>query len=208
LPAVQYPERAVPVAERAILGHVLLDADVLGNLVARLLPSDFGNAAVGMAYAAAVELHQRGEPVDATTLAWRQRRHGGGLSVEELAGASQAVAGSVEVDLDVVQRAALARTVGAAAQQVEAGARDFALMPEELLAATRDAYEQLRGMTRRMSGSDVLAGGLGGDLLGAGQPESDQQAGPGRDSGHAAVRGIYPVPIRQPGSAAPGRHHE
>src|ERR671911_2590939 len=74
-PAPRMPEGPVAPpqnleAEQSVLGAVLLSDTALPALIIdeRLHPDDFYREAHGLVYAAMLELHNRGEPVDALTL--------------------------------------------------------------------------------------------------------------------------------------------
>lgn len=63
-------------AEQAVLGSLLLDGEVLGNVLQLLKPEDFYRGAHGALYRVMLALYERGEPVDALTVYAEVDRNG------------------------------------------------------------------------------------------------------------------------------------
>ena len=105
-------------AEQAVLGAILIAPDVLVTLAERLRPDDFYRHAHRLLYEAALEIAERGEPVDIVTLTAKMQTQGkleesGG--VEYIIGLARAVptAANAEYHAEIVtDRAMLRRLIG------------------------------------------------------------------------------------------------
>jgi hypothetical protein len=74
-PPERLPPQDVP-AEQSVLGAMLLSRDALIDVAGILQPGDFYRPAHELIYTAALALHERGEPVDAVTVAAELARRG------------------------------------------------------------------------------------------------------------------------------------
>ncbi len=105
-------------AEQAVLGAILIAPDVLVTLAERLRPDDFYRHSHRLLYEAALEIAERGEPVDIVTLTAKMQAQGkleesGG--VEYIIGLARAVptAANAEYHAEIVaDRAMLRRLIG------------------------------------------------------------------------------------------------
>ena len=154
-------ERSVPfdlIAERSVLGSILLERDAILAVSDQIQPADFYLERHGHVYAAMLACLARREPPDLTTVAGELRRQEqlelvGGLSfLGELLGESP-TAVHVEYYAQAVARAATLRRL------IEAGGRITALGYDERgeLDTTLDRAEQtLFAVSQRQRGADFV----------------------------------------------------
>jgi replicative DNA helicase len=162
-------EQTLRTAEESVLGHVLLNPALIGDLVDRLLPEDFADTELGNAFRAAVALHGQpfGPEVDAVTVAWEQQRqspqHGPGAAVQRLMDVQDRTPlGSPSFAVDIVMRAALARMISHAASSARQAAQHPGLQPSDVLHTTQLAYEAVRTTADRMTGQASTASRMTG----------------------------------------------
>ncbi len=149
-------------AETAVLGSVLLDGEVLGNLVPILKPEDFYRGAHAALFRVMLQLYERGEPVDAITVFREVERQ----SLIESTGGRDAIAqlssrvtspAHAEHYAGIVREKAVARTLIGVAVEIEQAAfteqgrgDDLIDMAQRLVHAVGD--ERDRGQTRSIDG--------------------------------------------------------
>jgi replicative DNA helicase len=154
-------ERSVPfdlVAERAVLGSILIERDAILAVGDALQPADFYLERHGMVYQAMLACLARREPPDLTTVAGQLRRQEqlelvGGLSMLGDLAAEVPTAVHVEYYAQAVARAATLRRL------IEAGGQITALGYDERgeLETTLDQAEQtLFAVSQRQRGADFV----------------------------------------------------
>src|ERR671932_1501501 len=127
-------------AEQSVLGAVLLSDTALPALIIdeRLQPDDFYRESHGPIFAAMLELHGRGEPVDALTLVEHLKQTGqlddvgGRPALDDLAGAVPAV-GNVRQYAKIVRENALLRRLLRASYEIQAKVHAHEAPPRELV---------------------------------------------------------------------------
>src|SRR3954469_24680980 len=127
-------------AEQSVLGAVLLSDTALPALIIdeRLHPDDFYREAHGRVFAAMLELHSAGEPVDALTLVEHLKQAGqldavgGRATVDVLAGSVPAV-GNVRQYARIVRENAMLRRLLHAAYEIQAKVHTHEAPPRELV---------------------------------------------------------------------------
>jgi replicative DNA helicase len=127
-------------AEQSVLGAVLLSDTALPALIIdeRLHPEDFYREAHGTVFAAMLDLHNGGEPVDALTLvehlkqAGRLEEAGGRAAIDLLASSVPAV-GHVRQYARIVRENAMLRRLLRAAYEIQARVHSHDAPPRELV---------------------------------------------------------------------------
>ena len=127
-------------AEQSVLGAVLLSDTALPALIIdeRLHPEDFYREAHGIVFAAMLELHSGGEPVDALTLVEHLKQAGqldaaGGRAAIDLLAASVPAVGHVRQYARIVRENAMLRRLLRAAYEIQASVHSHEAQPRELV---------------------------------------------------------------------------
>jgi replicative DNA helicase len=127
-------------AEQSVLGAVLLSDTALPALIIdeRLHPEDFYREAHGVVFAAMLELHNGGEPVDALTLVEHLKQAGrleeaGGRSAIDLLASSVPAVGHVRQYARIVRENAMLRRLLRAAYEIQARVHSHDAPPRELV---------------------------------------------------------------------------
>jgi replicative DNA helicase len=127
-------------AEQSVLGAVLLSDTALPALIIdeRLHPEDFYRDAHGIVFAAMLELHNGGEPVDALTLVEHLKQAGkleeaGGRSAIDLLASSVPAVGHVRQYARIVRENAMLRRLLRAAYEIQARVHSHDALPRELV---------------------------------------------------------------------------
>ena len=127
-------------AEQSVLGAVLLSDTALPALIIdeRLHPEDFYREAHGIVFAAMLDLHTRGEPVDALTLVEHLKQAGqldaaGGRAAIDLLAASVPAVGHVRQYARIVRENAMLRRLLRAAYEIQARVHAHDAPPRELV---------------------------------------------------------------------------
>lgn len=145
-------EAAPDVAERALLGAVLLSAgDVLDDL--HLEPSDFREPALGALYSLTRHMRSTGRPVDVVTVAEAIRgardpvlNRINAAALHELIQMTPSVASATAYEA-IVERAAVVRRIAAATRKMRAATEGDA-SPDDLIEAARQAVDEVAGQIR------------------------------------------------------------
>lgn len=147
-----------PEAEEAVLGALLLSRDALRTAREELVPEDFYRRGNGEVLAAAIDLDDRGEPVDAVTMMEEIKRRGtereigGLLRLQELIEYLPSTA-SVPHYARIVRHHAMLRRLISATATVQEIAYGNPVDPEKAMA---DAEEIMFGVTRTFRANGVL----------------------------------------------------
>jgi replicative DNA helicase len=127
-------------AEQSVLGAVLLSDTALPALIIdeRLHPDDFYREAHGIVFAAMLELHTGGEPVDALTLVEHLKQAGrleaaGGRATIDLLAASVPAVGHLRQYARIVRENAMLRRLLRAAYDIQARVHSHDAPPRELV---------------------------------------------------------------------------
>ena len=127
-------------AEQSVLGAVLLSDTALPALIIdeRLHPEDFYREAHGIVFAAMLDLHNGGEPVDALTLVEHLKQAGqleaaGGRAAIDLLAASVPAVGHVRQYARIVRENAMLRRLLRAAYEIQARVHAHDAPPRELV---------------------------------------------------------------------------
>jgi replicative DNA helicase len=127
-------------AEQSVLGAVLLSDTALPALIIdeRLHPEDFYREAHGIVFAAMLELHNGGEPVDALTLVEHLKQAGkleeaGGRSAIDLLASSVPAVGHVRQYARIVRENAMLRRLLRASYDIQARVHSHDAPPRELI---------------------------------------------------------------------------
>jgi replicative DNA helicase len=127
-------------AEQSVLGAVLLSDTALPALIIdeRLHPEDFYREAHGIVFAAMLELHSGGEPVDGLTLVEHLKQAGqleaaGGRAAIDLLAASVPAVGHVRQYARIVRENAMLRRLLRAAYEIQARVHSHDAPPRELV---------------------------------------------------------------------------
>jgi replicative DNA helicase len=127
-------------AEQSVLGAVLLSDTALPALIIdeRLHPEDFYREAHGVVFAAMLDLHNGGEPVDALTLVEHLKQAGqlesaGGRAAIDLLAASVPAVGHVRQYARIVRENAMLRRLLRAAYEIQARVHSHDAPPRELV---------------------------------------------------------------------------
>ena len=127
-------------AEQSVLGAVLLSDTALPALIIdeRLQPEDFYREAHGIVFAAMLDLHNGGEPVDALTLVEHLKQAGqleqaGGRAAIDLLAASVPAVGHVRQYARIVRENAMLRRLLRAAYEIQARVHAHDAPPRELV---------------------------------------------------------------------------
>jgi len=127
-------------AEQSVLGAVLLSDTALPALIIdeRLHPEDFYREAHGIVFAAMLELHSGGEPVDALTLVEHLKQAGqleeaGGRAAIDLLASSVPAVGHVRQYARIVRENAMLRRLLRAAYEIQARVHSHDAPPRELV---------------------------------------------------------------------------
>src|ERR687888_2111850 len=127
-------------AEQSVLGAVLLSDTALPALIIdeRLHPEDFYREAHGIVFAAMLELHTRGEPVDALTLVEHLKQAGkleeaGGRAAIDLLASSVPAVGHVRQYARIVRENAMLRRLLRASYEIQARVHAHEAPPRELV---------------------------------------------------------------------------
>ncbi len=127
-------------AEQSVLGAVLLSDTALPALIIdeRLHPEDFYREAHGIVFAAMLELHSGGEPVDALTLVEHLKQAGrledaGGHAAIDLLASSVPAVGHVRQYARIVRENAMLRRLLRAAYEIQARVHSHDAPPRELV---------------------------------------------------------------------------
>jgi replicative DNA helicase len=127
-------------AEQSVLGAVLLSDTALPALIIdeRLHPEDFYREAHGIVFAAMLDLHSGGEPVDALTLVEHLKQAGkleeaGGRSAIDLLASSVPAVGHVRQYARIVRENAMLRRLLRAAYEIQARVHSHDAPPRELV---------------------------------------------------------------------------
>jgi replicative DNA helicase len=127
-------------AEQSVLGAVLLSDTALPALIIdeRLHPEDFYREGHGIVFAAMLELHSGGEPVDALTLVEHLKQAGqleaaGGRAAIDLLAASVPAVGHVRQYARIVRENAMLRRLLRAAYEIQARVHSHDAPPRELV---------------------------------------------------------------------------
>jgi replicative DNA helicase len=127
-------------AEQSVLGAVLLSDTALPALIIdeRLHPEDFYREAHGIVFAAMLDLHNGGEPVDALTLVEHLKQAGqleaaGGRAAIDLLAASVPAVGHVRQYARIVRENAMLRRLLGAAYEIQARVHAHDAPPRELV---------------------------------------------------------------------------
>jgi replicative DNA helicase len=170
-PAPRLPEGPVAPpqnleAEQSVLGAVLLSDTALPALIIdeRLHPEDFYREAHGIVFAAMLELHSGGEPVDALTLVEHLKHAGkleeaGGRAAIDLLAASVPAVGHVRQYARIVRENAMLRRLLRASYEIQARVHAHDAPPRDLVdIAERTILEVAHEDSRKdfRSANDVL----------------------------------------------------
>src|SRR5688572_5583327 len=127
-------------AEQSVLGAVLLSDTALPALIIdeRLHPEDFYREAHGIVFAAMLDLHTGGEPVDALTLVEHLKQAGkleeaGGRAAIDLLASSVPAVGHVRHYARIVRENAMLRRLLGAAYEIQARVHAHDAPPRELV---------------------------------------------------------------------------
>ena len=127
-------------AEQSVLGAVLLSDTALPALIIdeRLHPEDFYREAHGLVFAAMLELHSHGEPVDALTLVEHLKQAGkldeaGGRAAIDLLASSVPAVGHVRQYARIVRENAMLRRLLRASYDIQARVHSHDAPPRELV---------------------------------------------------------------------------
>jgi replicative DNA helicase len=127
-------------AEQSVLGAVLLSDTALPALIIdeRLHPEDFYRESHGIVFAAMLDLHNGGEPVDALTLVEHLKQAGqleaaGGRAAIDLLAASVPAVGHVRQYARIVRENAMLRRLLRAAYDIQARVHSHDAPPRELV---------------------------------------------------------------------------
>jgi len=127
-------------AEQSVLGAVLLSDTALPALIIdeRLHPEDFYREAHGIVFAAMLELHSGGEPVDALTLVEHLKQAGrledaGGRAAIDLLASSVPAVGHVRQYARIVRENAMLRRLLRASYEIQARVHSHDAPPRELV---------------------------------------------------------------------------
>jgi replicative DNA helicase len=127
-------------AEQSVLGAVLLSDTALPALIIdeRLHPEDFYREAHGIVFAAMLDLHNGGEPVDALTLVEHLKQAGkleeaGGRAAIDLLASSVPAVGHVRQYARIVRENAMLRRLLRAAYEIQARVHSHDAPPRELV---------------------------------------------------------------------------
>ena len=127
-------------AEQSVLGAVLLSDTALPALIIdeRLHPEDFYREAHGIVFAAMLDLHNGGEPVDALTLVEHLKQaakleEAGGRSAIDLLASSVPAVGHVRQYARIVRENAMLRRLLRAAYEIQARVHSHDAPPRELV---------------------------------------------------------------------------
>jgi replicative DNA helicase len=127
-------------AEQSVLGAVLLSDTALPALIIdeRLHPEDFYREAHGIVFAAMLDLHSGGEPVDALTLVEHLKQAGkldeaGGRAAIDLLASSVPAVGHVRHYARIVRENAMLRRLLRAAYEIQARVHSHDAPPRELV---------------------------------------------------------------------------
>jgi replicative DNA helicase len=127
-------------AEQSVLGAVLLSDTALPALIIdeRLRPEDFYREAHGIVFAAMLDLHSRGEPVDALTLVEHLKQAGqldpaGGRATIDLLAASVPAVGHLRQYARIVRENAMLRRLLRASYEIQARVHSHDAPPRELV---------------------------------------------------------------------------
>jgi replicative DNA helicase len=127
-------------AEQSVLGAVLLSDTALPALIIdeRLHPEDFYREAHGIVFAAMLDLHNGGEPVDALTLVEHLKQAGkleeaGGRAAIDLLASSVPAVGHVRQYARIVRENAMLRRLLRAAYEIQARVHSHDALPRELV---------------------------------------------------------------------------
>ncbi len=127
-------------AEQSVLGAVLLSDTALPALIIdeRLHPEDFYREAHGIVFAAMLDLHNGGEPVDALTIVEHLKQAGqldaaGGRAAIDLLAASVPAVGHVRQYARIVRENAMLRRLLRAAYDIQARVHAHDAPPRELV---------------------------------------------------------------------------
>jgi replicative DNA helicase len=170
-PAPRLPEGPVAPpqnleAEQSVLGAVLLSDTALPALIIdeRLHPEDFYREAHGIVFAAMLELHSAGEPVDGLTLVEHLKQAGrleaaGGRAAIDLLAASVPAVGHVRQYARIVRENAMLRRLLRASYEIQARVHAHDAPPRDLVdIAERTILEVAHEDSRKdfRSANDVL----------------------------------------------------
>jgi replicative DNA helicase len=127
-------------AEQSVLGAVLLSDTALPALIIdeRLHPEDFYREAHGIVFAAMLDLHNGGEPVDALTLVEHLKQAGkleeaGGRSAIDLLASSVPAVGHVRQYARIVRENAMLRRLLRASYEIQARVHSHDAPPRDLI---------------------------------------------------------------------------
>src|SRR5688500_3922197 len=127
-------------AEQSVLGAVLLSDTALPALIIdeRLQPEDFYRESHGIVFAAMLDLHNGGEPVDALTLVEHLKQAGrldaaGGRSAVDLLASSVPAVGHVRQYARIVKENAMLRRLLRASYDIQARVHAHEAPPRELV---------------------------------------------------------------------------
>jgi len=174
-------------AETAVVGHLLATPELVETFQRMdVQPRDFADPLCANTYRAAVELFQRGEPVDAVTIAGQQQRserqHGRGLPVERIQALRREPGhGDPRGHAETVLRGSVHRLTEQAARAVRQAAAHPGVVPTDLLHTTQLAYQAVRTSSERICPARLAALSFQGSVCDA---LHQAAAGPGS---HAAT---------------------
>ena len=137
------------VAERYVVGSLLLDPEQLGAILPILKPTDFYDATWKLAYAACIALAERTAPIDAVSV-WQEMKimHPGGPAqrwMETLFESDQHIGTTFAVEHQARRVAALAtarRVIGAAERVARAGCEP-GVEPNEFISTAIDTLQEV-----------------------------------------------------------------
>src|ERR671916_1050289 len=143
-------------AEQSVLGAVLLSDTALPALIIdeRLQAADFYRESHGRIFAAMLELHSAGEPVDALTLVEHLKQNGqleavgGRATIDLLAGSVPAV-GNVRQYARIVRENAMLRRLLRAAYEIQSRVHGHEAPPRELVDMAERAVLEVAHQDRR-----------------------------------------------------------
>jgi len=155
------PGKSIPSnleAEEAVLGSILIDSDAIVKIGGIVSADDFYREKNGWIFQAALDLHERREPVDFVTLCdeWGRREQ-----LEEVGGAAHitalinAVPTAVHVDhyARIVERTAVLRRLISAAARIASAAYNAEGSADE---AVDSAEQEVFGIARRRDKRDLI----------------------------------------------------
>lgn len=162
--ALEFPMPSKHDAERLILGCILLVNDLLAEVAAHLLPTDFFFPAHAKVYRAMLTLHKRTGIVDPTALADEMRAVGTLDEVGDLAFIASLYEGAprfsnVDSYVRLVKDAATSRALIASANAAMQRAFADDVLPDEQLATLRRALDQIearRAVANGLSGGEAV----------------------------------------------------